>query len=388
MKALLRPLYMPLRNTALAKPVWHDLVGRKGRIQSNEIHLKLAADWLIRSQKAQNDGGSSSHFSVNGWEQSFPETTGYIIPSLIQYAHYAEDNSYLDAAIRMGEFLLDVQLDSGAFQGGNMSAEKKVPTLFNTGQILLGLCALAKETRDDRWTKAASRAGNWMCEVQDEDGCWRKGLSPYADQTPHAYNVRAAWSLLELNEIDPNPDYLSCNRKNVEWTLSRQNEKGWFADNSFYKNQDPFTHNIGYVFRGILESGLKTNQEDWINRVKIGIDQLIQKMHPRGSFFARYDAHWNSSDSSSCLTGNVQLGIILGKLHLLFGDEKYADSLRRINNYHKSLQFTSGNENTKGALKGSHPFWGNYCPYSYPNWSTKFLLDALLMEEKIRQETN
>jgi hypothetical protein len=33
---------------------------------------------------------------------------------------------------------------------------------------------------------------------------------------------------------------------------------------------------------------------------------------------------------------------------------------------------------TCGAIKGSHPIWGGYDPFRYPNWAAKFFADALM----------
>src|SRR5262245_34594310 len=43
-------------------------------------------NWLARAQdnSATNDGGVARHYSlVSGWGPSYPESTGYIIPTLI-----------------------------------------------------------------------------------------------------------------------------------------------------------------------------------------------------------------------------------------------------------------------------------------------------------------
>ena len=45
--------------------------------------------WLGRAQdqSASQDGGVASHFSlVKGWSTSYPETTGYIVPTMLAYA--------------------------------------------------------------------------------------------------------------------------------------------------------------------------------------------------------------------------------------------------------------------------------------------------------------
>ena len=48
--------------------------------------------WLCRAQKfsTSKDGGVARHYSlINGWSASYPETTGYIIPTLMSYAKTA-----------------------------------------------------------------------------------------------------------------------------------------------------------------------------------------------------------------------------------------------------------------------------------------------------------
>ena len=35
--------------------------------------------------------------------------------------------------------------------------------------------------------------------------------------------------------------------------------------------------------------------------------------------------------------------------------------------------------NICGAIKGSQPIWGGYAPFTYPNWATKFFVDAMLL---------
>ena len=37
-------------------------------------------------------------------------------------------------------------------------------------------------------------------------------------------------------------------------------------------------------------------------------------------------------------------------------------------------------EGTHGGIKGSHPVWGGYDPFRYPNWAAKFFADALMMD--------
>lgn len=378
---LIRCTYLSIRNPVLIRPIWTDVFRRKGATSSNSEHLQKAADWILESQSVNSDGGSASHYEVHGWLNSFPETTGYIIPTLFDYTAYSGDNKYHESAVEMGEFLLGLQFESGAFQAGNLSAKEKHPSVFNTGQILFGLCRLFKEQKDERYLHAARRAGDWMCEMQDVDGCWRQSLTPYADDIPHTYNVRSAWALLELDEISPDEKYGRAAKLNAEWALSNMNELNWFDSNSFFKDSNPFTHNIGYTLRGILEIGLRLKSEEYLQVVKNAADHLLKELKPNGMFASRLGKDWKSKDSSSCLTGNLQIAILYGKLYGIYKEDNYLNALKKINEFHKSTQLLKGNTKICGGIKGSYPFWGVYCPYSYPNWATKFFIDALLAEE-------
>ena len=35
-------------------------------------------------------------------------------------------------------------------------------------------------------------------------------------------------------------------------------------------------------------------------------------------------------------------------------------------------------DDVRGAIAGSYPIWGRYAPLTFPNWATKFFIDALI----------
>ena len=68
--------------------------------------------WLGRAQDCSKsaDGGAARHYClVTGWGESYPETTGYIIPTLIREAHLTGDTKLLDRARRMLDWLTGIQ---------------------------------------------------------------------------------------------------------------------------------------------------------------------------------------------------------------------------------------------------------------------------------------
>src|SRR3989454_1584475 len=138
-------------------------------------HLMAATEWLCRAQDVMPDGGVCGRYSLHaGWTSSYPETTGYIIPTLLALAEEFRDDRFRQRAARAVRFLLSAQLPDGAFPAGEMRDNTVNPSVFNTAQILGGLTAWHRSTRDSQALQAADRAAAWIASVQGTDGAWRR----------------------------------------------------------------------------------------------------------------------------------------------------------------------------------------------------------------------
>ena len=61
---------------------------------SDDDHLRAAAQWLASAQDSQADGGVAGRYRLDrGWTSSYPETTGYIVPTL-RTATYSHKSQY------------------------------------------------------------------------------------------------------------------------------------------------------------------------------------------------------------------------------------------------------------------------------------------------------
>ena len=56
--------------------------------------------WLCRAQDQNGRGGVSAlyYLGQNRWDIDYPETTGYIIPTFLCYAHLTGKSEFLDRA--------------------------------------------------------------------------------------------------------------------------------------------------------------------------------------------------------------------------------------------------------------------------------------------------
>jgi uncharacterized protein YyaL (SSP411 family) len=306
---------------------------------------------------------------------------------MFDYYHLSGDNEYKQRALKMADWEISVQMKSGAVQSGDLGVLPKNPAVFNTGQVLFGLVRAYKETKKDKYKKAAEKAANWLVGSQDDDGAWRKGLSALASNPVHVYNTRTAWGLLQVHSITSQENYLIAAEKNIDWALTQQLNNGWFKNNAFNLNEDPLLHTIAYAIRGILECGIYLANKTYIDAAKKSAEVLLKLQQKDGSLFGEYDFKWKNTVNYSCLTGNAQVSIIWLRLFEMTQDKKYLSAARKMNHYLKAMQdLNMDNKGILGGIKGSHPIYGDYMSFTYPNWAAKFFMDALLLEDMIEKK--
>lgn len=364
--------------------VSREIFGVENPVGGVDEHLDAAIGWLCAAQDASPSGGVAAFYDLRegGWGPLYPETTGYIIPTFFDYALHAQDPRYRDRAVRMADWLITLQLGNGAFPIGPLWPEwQRDPIIFDTGQILEGLVRAAVETGSQTYLQAARRAGDWLVEVQDGDGCWRKYTSL---GLVHTYNVRVAWALLTLYQATAEDGYRLAAVANLNWAISQQQPDGWFANAGFRLQEDPLTHTIAYTIEGILKSGLLLEDEALIGSARLAADALIECHQADGFIRARYGEGWNSESRWSCLTGNAQIAMIWFLLFQHSGQEKYLDAALAANQALKKIQNRGARlAGLRGGLWGSYPLEEEYEPYRLLNWAAKFFADSLLLESKL-----
>ena len=366
---------------SLTKETIKDALNLKNELQDNEKHIKEAINWILAAQKANSDGGVSAMYSLyEGWHASYSETTGYIISTMFNYYHKTKDKKVKESAVWMADWELTRHMSNGAFPGGAIG-KKEFPIVFNTGQVIFGMIRAFRETRENKYKISAIKAADWLVKVQNKNGCWDK--FDYLNKI-HTYNTRTAWSLLKVYDITKNKKYLMAAAKNIDWALTQQLENGWFENNAFYEKQEPLLHTIAYTIQGILEAGIYLKNKKFIDAAKKSADALINLQRNDGSLAGSFDKNWQSSVSWSCLTGNSQTAIIWLRLYELTKNKKYLNVAKKINNFVKSTQnLSSENNGIRGGIKGAYPIHGWYAPFCYINWAAKFFIDALMLEDDL-----
>lgn len=361
--------------------------------RSIEEHLQAAADWLLVAQEATPDDGVAHSYDIRSrtWNASYPETTGYVIPTLYDYATLYNAPAHAEAARRMAHWESDIQLEDGGVRAGTMSAEIVAPTIFNTGQVLFGWAKAYLETREERFHTSLVRASDWLIEAQDDDGAWRRFSSPFTTSKLNSYNTRSAFGLVRAYEATGIERYLAAAVKNAEWALSRAHDNSWLPDNCLLKMSDEsaLTHTIAYSIRGLLEIGAAAGRQDLLDHALQMARHVAKRQREDGALPARYRPQWNTVATWTCVTGNSQMAINWLRLAQLTGEQALKQHAVRANRFNMSIQdLETGDLNIRGALKGSHPVNQEYMTYRYPNWATKFFMDGLMLEQHFDKVKN
>ncbi|MDQ2930539.1 MAG: hypothetical protein M3Y05_06960 [Gemmatimonadota bacterium] len=350
--------------------------------------VAAALDWLgvAQDNSLSNDGGIARDYSlVSGWRASYPETSGYIVPTLLRGQPGVPAEVHRERARVVLDWWVSIQLEGGGFQGGVIGQTPVVPVTFNTGQILIGLASGVAELGED-YRAAMRSAADWLVRTQDDDGAWRKNPTPFAQAGDKAYETHVAWGLLEAARMDPSRGYRESALRNIAWALTKQRENGWFSDCCLNDAAHPLTHTIGYAMRGVIEGFRFSNDPALLDAALRTANGTLSALRPSGFVPGRLNDDWTGAVKWACMTGSVQIAHCWLMLYQITGDEKFLDAGRRTNAYVRSRVRVDGAPELRGGVKGSFPVDGEYGKFEYLSWAAKFFVDANLLEQKINSQ--
>jgi folate-dependent phosphoribosylglycinamide formyltransferase PurN len=345
-------------------------------------HLLAAAAWLLRAQRVTGDGGVCGRYRLReGWSSSYPETTGYIVPTFIALAREFEDSRYLESARQAVEFLLAVQLHTGAFPGMERAENSTEPSAFNTAQIIHGLLSWHIATGEQIALDAARRAAIWLVSVQDDDGAFRRHCYLNVATT---YSAHASCWLANLGRYLGDQKLLTAAERHLDWVLGQRDvDTGWIDlcgfDASDHQARRAFTHTIAYALVGVLQTATILGREDGVDVVRQAGHALLRRLEISRWIPGVLNHKWQGLANYACLTGNAQLALLWFDLYKRDPDARYLNAaFKAIDIVKRAQPIENRNPAIRGGIPGSDPIWGGYSQLAIPNWAAKFFIDALL----------
>ncbi|MGF1606897.1 MAG: hypothetical protein ACFB22_11215 [Rhodothalassiaceae bacterium] len=347
-----------------------------------EAVIAACADWLCRAQdnSASGDPGVARDYSlIKGWATSYPETTGYIVPTMFAVADHLGRPRLAERARAMLDWLVSIQRRDGGFQGGRIDSEPVVSVTFNTGQILIGLAA-GVERFGEPYQAAMHAAARFLRDSLDADGCWRSHPTPFAKPGEKAYETHVSWGLFEAERQAPDHGYGAAGLRQIDWALTKMAPNGWVADCCLSDASKPLTHTLGYYLKGLVEAHRLSGRADILTAAARMAQGLASAQRPDGALPGRLDENWRAAVRWSCLTGNVQIADSWYYLADAAGADALAAAADRATAFVRRTIRLDGPDGQRGGVKGSFPVNGDYGRFEYLNWAAKFTIDACMTE--------
>ncbi|HDY67935.1 MAG TPA: methyltransferase domain-containing protein [Candidatus Scalindua sp.] len=259
--------------------------------------------------------------------ESYPEVTGYFIPTLYQWGEK-------ELARELAIWLVKQQNEDGSF-----SAPDGTPYTFDTGQVICGFVAALDDLPEVG--KPLRKACNWILTQVQLDGRLAtpstKMWGNIADDRIHPYVLPP---LIEAGEKLKESKYIDAADRVLEYYKQK---KGLVEFNTL-------SHFYAYIIDALCDVGE-------IDLAKTGMAQVAPLQRKDGSVPAYKDVSW------VCSPGLAQFAVIWYKL----GMRQYAD---------KAMHYLEKVQNRSGGFYGSYGKGANYFRKEEISWAVKFFLDA------------
>lgn len=333
---------------------YQEIVTKLKRPQNKDINYLVCCE-KARKWIYNNSIREEGIINNTGLPESYPEVTGYYIPTLINWGERELAKTYT-------VWLCSIQHEDGAWY----DTEGKAPYVFDSAQILKGLLAAKKQLGMD--VDDNIKAGcEWIISNINEEGrlttptkdAW--GTPGICSELIHLYCLSP---LIEAGKIYNNRYYIDMADKVAKYYIDnyRDDILGFGFLSHFY----------AYVMEALCDIGQ-------IDLAREAMHNMENYQHENGMVPAYKDVEW------TCSTGMFQLAITWYKL----------GELEKGN---KTFEYAMQLQNESGGWYGSYtmtdnpnPFDRNKCPDYFPqseiSWAVKYFLDALYYKCRLEFET-
>ncbi|MGA3112941.1 MAG: prenyltransferase/squalene oxidase repeat-containing protein [Syntrophobacteraceae bacterium] len=294
--------------------------------------LEKAVRW-VRAHSITSQGIAVS----SRRRSSYPEVTGYFIPTLLAIGER-------DLASQYAQWLLSVQKNDGSFGG----AGNDCSFAFDTGQVVRGWVALVGQMPSLEMPLRG--ACNWLLRSADPDTGrlrvplpgtdWSLGRRGEVSEAIHLYVLPP---LLAAADVLNEPAYRQFADKSLNYYLRNVNLTNFACPNAL-------THFYAYIQEALLDLGCETE-------ARAGMASVARFQQPTGAVPAYHDVNW------VCSTGLAQLAQMWFRL----GETARAN---------KAIEFLALLQNGTGGFYGSYGVGADYFAAEEISWAVKFAIEA------------
>lgn len=317
----------------------------KNRINYLNIY-SCAIDWIY-GNSIPNQGIICN----SGKRLSYPEVTGYYIPTLLKWG-------YREKAVSFSKWLCSIQKEDGSWY----DTDDRAPYIFDTAQILKGLVEIKKYSLGNQENDDAIIKGcDWIFSRMNEEG---RLITPTEEEwgdkrtCSELIHLYCLSPLVEAGRLFGIPKYVDNANKILQYYLQNHYDE--------IMNFSLLSHFYAYVMEALIDMGQ-------YEIAKCAMKNMEKYQKNSGAVSAYNDVEW------VCSTGLFQLALVWFRL----GD---------ISRGNRAFSYACRLQNETGGWYGSYISEDNpdeentYFPAAEISWANKYFLDALYYKNKAEFE--
>lgn len=315
----------------------------------------------------------------------YTEITGYGVSLLVYLYRTLGDASFLDAAKDAAQFLQRTQASDGSYPHLPVPnrPERRGPSYtFDTAMCTMGLLDLHAVNPDPKILSSAKEAGDWLLEMQEESGAFKAAFDPERGMLdPGSFfgdgsciHAKVAMALLRLADATDTVSYRRAAASVCDYVLSLQSSDGYFWANP--AKNFVFTHAHCYACEGLAAAGAFLQKDVYTRAAERGLSWLRMVQNEDGSVFQVYEDRraWRkrlpslvNAQRASDATAQT------ARLIALFRDSRSPDFVRAVDFLTRRMQSSDGGLfYTQGRIRSDATLYA---------WPTMFAIQALVFSQ-------
>ncbi|MBN2501636.1 MAG: terpene cyclase/mutase family protein [Anaerolineales bacterium] len=342
--------------------------------------INLALDWLTDSkvrvvapQQAPNGGYYQGYdWQAHSYTFVYSKVSGYAISLLLNAYRWKQDEAYLTAAQDAARFILKTQNHSatydqqGAVPQGLKDDEYRILPKFNsfdTAVCLQGLLDLYTWKKHPKMLEACLEMGNWLLNMQFEDGAFQAAYSPDAEKAEQidsslhhprgSLHAKHAISLFKLYQYTEDQRFESAALNVCDWVLNLQHRNGSFRVAEHTPWIDTHTHCL--ATEGLLYAYFITKAERYREAARRAGDWLLKAQNRDGSLSMTYKKRiWHKGGHfpdtlfpkhiTDATAQAIRIWLIL---YCRYGKARYLNASRKAGGFLLRMQCTQADDSNK-----------------------------------------
>jgi len=383
-----------LRRSATDALRWRHHWGfHTGSKEHTTAYLNAALGWIGRAQDACPGGGVAARYDLvaGRFLEPYPETTGYLIPTLLEVARAFDNAPMAERARRAADWLVQRQMPDGSVDC--RLAEEPAPAgrhtviLFDCGAVLQGFVAMYRHSRSDIYAGAADRLARFMVSCQRPTGEWDLHLYfPYFG----SHNALVGYALVAAGQALERSEYVDAGTRCLDTIRPNITANGHIKGCQFTASANgtaAFLHPLAYTVEGFLRSSALVGDTRYLDAIGATLSALQRRFEAGRSILAsHYDEHWRAVTPYSALDADCQIAMLWFLFSQATGDIRFANSaLKMMDLVRNCIDMTAVADGVRGGLPGSFPVQGDNQRHACVNWAAKYFIDASLLEVAFRR---